>query len=378
MIAQIQTHFSHFISKPVALALFLFILTSFNLQIITANAQPETTPSKPATTDTKATTNTQTTTGKNILTQPQVDDRIGTLKNCTVNAKNETELKTDPNAANNFIFKCLKDIIQIVITISVILAVMRLIFVGIQFLNTFGDEGKLQAELAKAITGFIAGAVILGLFATIIQVVNPSALRIDKIFSAQVIADYKCLNKGIGDVKGVVVSGAKTCTSNSQGSGPTTSSGVYTSESIAAVFSNQNPDTAQKAKQNEILQKITECNSTLYSTSKDDASKCSLFQEYANTNPGILSGASGITDAVVTSNSKQDIFANGNYKITKIDTNFVTASYTATGSSKPKNLTLTYDKECAKTPFDDINNNKAEIKAGEQINFAPCVLTISK
>jgi hypothetical protein len=369
MIAQIQTHLSHFLTKLVALALFLFILTSFNLQIITATAQTGNTPAKPDTTN--PTTNTGTTTGKNILTQNEVDSRIGSLKNCTVNEKNETELKTDPNAANTFIFKCLKDIIQIVITISVILAVMRLIFVGIKFLNTFDNQDTLNAELSKTITGFVAGAVILGLFATIIQVVNPSALKIDKIFSAQVIADYKCLNKGISDpnAKTVATSG---CKDNKQGSGPGGSNEVFTSESIAATLASTKPEDATAKEL--IGKQISNCNKSenIYLSSPDEAQKCVIFQQYAASNPKSEFINADPVDQPFFSNMTGDKYANGTYNITKVDGKVITVEYQKAGQAKGKTIIFKLGDNCEKSPF----LTEKTITSGKPINLGDCKVEI--
>jgi hypothetical protein len=370
MIAQIQTYFSHFLTKLVALALFLFILTSFNLQVITANAQAGSAPA----------TNTGSTAGKNIITQKDVDSRIGSLKNCSVDSPtaNPEKLKTDPNAANEFIFKCLKDIIQIVITISIILAVMRMIFVGIQYLNTFGDDSKLNAELSKAITGFVAGAVILGLFATIIQVINPSALKIDKIFSAQVIADYKCLNKGIGDVKGVKTVGTKGCANNSQGSGPTTSDN---STSISTLFGLENPTEEQKKEQKRIVDQSVDCLKSVAFASSSEFNNCKPYLEALSVKDnkilGQLNSSSGSNvDAVFQNEYNTDTFANGTYTVLTNDKDNVTVKYVQTGTTKEQKFTLFYNDDCEKTPFD--SGNIKEVKAGGQINFAPCILQITK
>jgi hypothetical protein len=372
MITKIQTYFSYFLTKLTALALLLFILTSFNLQIITANAQPATTPPKPATTDVKPTTNTGTTKNPNILTQKQVDDRIGTLKNCSVNSSNEGKLKEDPTYANTFILNCLKDIIQIVITISVILAIMRLIFVGIKFLNTFEDEGKLQGELAKAITGFVAGAVILGLFAAIINVVNPSALRIDKIFSAQVIADYKCLNKGIGDnVKGAEVEG-KNCSDVKQGTGLSKSD---TSKSIKTLVDNPNPTEEQKKEIERIKEQTQKCIDSAVFTSSTDANNCKPYLEVLANDSKLSETLKSSVDSALLPSYNTDVFAGGTYRVITNDDVNVTVTYIQTGTTKEQKFTLFYNDDCKKTPFD---KEIKQILPGGQLNFAPCILQITK
>jgi hypothetical protein len=368
MIARIQTYFSYFFGKFISLVLLLFILTSFNLQILTATAQT-TPPAGTATTPPKPTTNTGTTTNANVLTQKQVDDRIGTLKNCSVNSSNEGKLKDDPNAANTFILNCLKDIVQIVITISVILAIMRLIFVGIKFLNTFEDEGKLQGELAKAITGFVAGAVILGLFAAIINVVNPSALRIDKIFSAQVIADYKCLNKGISDPVATKVN-EKNCLNNPQGSGPTKSNDVFTSENIKTVLESTKPE--DKAKQDEIEAQIVKCNSlgSITVSSADEATRCQIFQQYKSENPNVLSSSSYLP---LEPNMTGNRYANGTYSNITVSDKTITTEFSKTGSTKSKAIIFTYIENCEKSPL----LTEKTITSGKLLNIEGCNMAIS-
>ena len=358
MIAQIQTCFSHFFSKLVALALFLFILSSFNLQILTANAQAGSTPSvtKPTGLITKD------------MTPQQVSDKIGTLKNCSVNQSNGDSLKTDPNAANEFIFKCLKDIIQIVITISVILAVMRLIFVGIKFLNTFDDGAKLNAELVKAITGFIAGAVILGLFAAIINVVNPSALQINKIFSAQVIADYKCLNKGISDPNANTVD-VKKCSNNNQGSGPSKSTTDFRISStnnteIERILKSDKPE--DKIQKDVITSAIQTCNSSIIFNTKEQADDCTQYQN-------VTSQVGNSVDIVLPPNVSGDAFANGDYTDIKVEANIVTATYTIGKNSKPKKITFWTSGSCSDSPF-QTTPPPTSIKSAQIINKQGCIL----
>lgn len=366
MLAQIQTYFSHFFGKLVALALFLFILTSFNLQILTANAQGTTTPVK----TTSPTPDTKSTATSTNLTDKQVNDKIGTLKNCSVDNKSpdyQKKLKEDPTEANNFVFQCLKDIIQIVITISIILAIMRLIFVGIKFLNTFDDGPKLQAELAKAISGFIAGAVILGLFAAIINVINPSALKIDKIFSAQVIADYKCLNKGISDNNANTVNKAGCTDSNSNKPGPSTSKNSYASENILSLLDNKKPTPEQAKEIDTIKAKIKEC------LTDSNGTDCLPYIQAVEINPSLVVG----DYQTLTPRINKDLYASGTYKInTGAEEKTFAGKYTNSANKSESSFVVTYSGDnCKKTPLTD-NLSRQEIKSGEQLNFAPCVLTI--
>lgn len=374
MIAQIQTYFSYFFGKFIALALFLIILTSFNLQIITATAQATAPAGNGTGTVTPPTVDPAKPNLSKDFSQGQ-DSRIGSLKNCSINNKNGDNLKKDPNAANDFIYNCLKDIIQIIITISVILAVMRLIFIGIKFLNTFGDENALNQELSKSISGFVAGAVILGLFATIIQVVNPSALKIDKIFSAQVIADYKCLNKGIGDVKGVKTVDAKGCTNKSQGSGPTTSNEVYTSESIKSLFTVEKPTDEQLTKQKEVIAAIKECNknpSTISDTAAE-AIRCELYQQDFSSIPALNEVSSSSVDAVLEPNMSTNRFAKGTYSNITVNGKIITADYTRSGSSKTKKVIFEYFEGCENSPL----LTEKTITSGKPINYEGCNMDIS-
>ena len=363
MIAQIQTYFSYFFGKLVALALFLFILTSFNLQIVTANAQATTPAPKPAATDTA-----KTPAPKANSAVYKEDDRIGSLKNCTVNATNGESLKTDPNAANKFIYNCLKDIISIVITISVILAIMRLIFVGIQFLNTFGDEATLQKELAKAITGFVAGAIILGLFAAIINVVNPSALRIDKIFSAQVIADYKCLNKGVSDPNAAKTGAG--CKDDKQGSGSGGSTAISGGEQNdleikTLLESTKDEDKEKKAA---LIKEITACDTYIAVNFADQAKNCQKYQDYTNT-------YTPSTDIVEPKNFAGNVYANGKFDVKSIDGNIAYGTYTIGSGPKPTivKFAFKFEGKCENSPLKKVG----VINRNEQINFDGCIVQLS-
>ncbi len=375
MIVKIQIYISHYFGKLVSLALILFVLTSFNLQVLTANAQGAVAPIKSVT----STTATKPIVASNNLTDKQVSEKIGALKNCSVDNKSadyQKKLKEDPTEANNFIFQCLKDIIQIVITISVILAIMKLIFVGIKFLNTFGDEKSLTTELSNTISGFVVGAIILGLFAAIINVINPSALKIDKIFSAQVIADYKCLNKGITDKNAATVNKSN-CKNYEQGNSET---GVVTGASIKTLFDETKPSEDQKKEKLRIVEEVKKClsNSSIVLATAQEVNNCKPYLKFYAENPNQESfknlPASSV-DSVIPPSYNTDIFANGTYKVITNDEINVTITYTQIGSKKQQKFTLFYNDECEKTPFD---NEVKEIAVGGQLNFAPCILTITK
>lgn len=119
--------------------------------------------------------------------QYQSDARIGSLAQCNY----QDSAAIDSAGGNRYLADCLKNIMQLIVSISVILAVMSLVWLGIRSLNSFDDQASINKEISERIKGFVIGAVILGLFTAIIQTINPSALRIDQIFSANVVNDIR-------------------------------------------------------------------------------------------------------------------------------------------------------------------------------------------
>jgi hypothetical protein len=369
MSIQIQAKIKHIFGKIISLALLLFILVGFGLRTIGSNAQAGTpAPATPAAPKPK--TPTPATPAVPTGNAPdKLDGRIGTVKECSVDTGSisKEDLKTDSSKANTFIFNCLKDVLRIVITISIILAIMKMMWVGIKHLNTFGEQVALTKELSETITGFVVGALILGLFATFIQVINPAALRIDKIFSPKVIDDYKCLNKGLTGASlpggGCKDQGKSNSTAN--GSGTTTSgTGGASVDSIKTLL--ENPTT--KAKTQTLLE---ECNTYYLSKSKSANDLCKPYQEYLVKNPTAITNV----DAYISGTFSGLSYANGTFNITKIVDKLITANYTRSGSKKPKPVTLSYNTECLITPFTDTSIKI--INAGDVLNYDNCKLTIN-
>jgi hypothetical protein len=362
MILKIQKHLTQYLSRLLAFALLLFILVGFNFQMILASAQgvAPATPTAPAT---PPKTNTF-----------KEDSRIGAITKCSVDRdKNSDKLKSDPTYANNFIFECIRDIIRIVITISIILAVMNLMWIGIKFLNTFGSGDALNKELSERITGFVVGAVILGLFASIIQVVNPAALKIDKIFSAQVIADYKCLNKGIKDPGANTVS-ASGCNNGNQGAGPTGSKTVGTVENNGDITTLLKSGTDSLQTQTSEL--LNTCNSSYGVASASQASACKNYQNYpaaeyaANVN-------GPINDQISQSTIQGESFANGDYSDITVSGNVISTMYTRSKFGKDEVGKITFilvnPKSCESNPF---LAKPTKISRGEKINNDGCKMQV--
>lgn len=361
MTVKIQTHLTEFLSKVFASTLVLFIVFCSSIQMIQASAQPAAPAPKPVTTITAT-----------KLSPTKEDPRIGAITKCSVDkAKNPEALKNDPTAANNFIFECLRDIIRIVITISIILAVMNLMWIGIKFLNTFGNGDALTKELSEKITGFVVGAVILGLFATFIQVINPAALKIDKIFSAQVIADYKCLNK---DLKNAVKP-VGDCKDTKQGSGPGGANTVGTvsgSQQITDVL--KGTDTTAKQNTEQLL---VSCNSNVSFVSVAEANVCKNYQNYPASD--YTANVKGSTvDGIKQSTIQGDAISGGSYSGITVDGNNISATYTTNVFGKettaPITLTLLNPEGCKDSQF---LTKPEKISFGEKINTNGCKIKIS-
>jgi hypothetical protein len=410
MTTQIQTfcqlfcsHYLQNTRKLLTLAVVFLAIFGFGFQSIVIQAQtaaPTTAPTPAA--PSKPTTNNATNLG--------TDTRIGALTQCTVGkattvvngAKTKTviteaELKNKPTAANDFIFGCLKDIIQIVITISVILAVMQLMWTGIKFLNTFGDGAALNKELADKISGFLFGALLLGLFASILQVINPAALRIDKIFSPSVISDYKCLlnnkkeSQSLTDVafetdgKNVNSNSLRDCTkgNNAVGQGLGTANNLGTSAGTAGTaVSNTEIDKLLKGTDATEVQKLKDllvkCNNSLAATDSAEVATCEKYQNYANSSNN-YSEPSNVDETAQRFITGEKV-ANGDFVVKTIDpeTSIVTVTY-STGSGKtvasfPQTLKL--NGACEKSPF-LLGQIGTKIARGQPMNYGTCKIEVS-
>jgi hypothetical protein len=353
MTAQIQIHLKHFCSKLITLALLLLMVFSTSFQMIQATAETPA-PATPPVAAPKPTTPAK-------LSATKEDSRIGAITKCSVDkAKNPDALKNDPTAANNFIFECLRDIIRIVITISIILAVMNLMWIGIKFLNTFGNGDALTKELSDKITGFVVGAVILGLFATFIQVINPAALKIDKIFSAQVIADYKCLNKGLKNAS-LPSTG---CAPNKQGSGSggatAVSGGAQNDSEIDAILNGT--DVAAKT---ELIKKLSDCDNLIALTTASATSECQKYQDYSK-------DYTPSPDAIELKNIQGNAFANNKVTIESVDGDIAYGAYYLKG--KKYEYAFRFIGSCENSP---IKKSGVTINRGDQINIDGCKVELS-
>jgi hypothetical protein len=118
--------------------------------------------------------------------QYQVDPAIGGLSKC-----NAAKAPDSPAGASAFIADCIKNIMELVVGISVILAIMSLVFLGIRSLNSFDSQASINQELSERIKGFTVGAVILGLFSALIGTLNPAALNFGEIFGVETVQSIR-------------------------------------------------------------------------------------------------------------------------------------------------------------------------------------------
>jgi hypothetical protein len=131
---------------------------------------------------------------------------IGGLKKCTVE-KNDT---FTPQAGNEKLRDCLKDIIQLVITIAVLISVASLVGYGIQLMNPLETSGQVQKMIATRITELAVGGVILGMFGTILATINPATLTTSQVFGQNAVENFRryigigqgATNAGISKNKG--------------------------------------------------------------------------------------------------------------------------------------------------------------------------------
>jgi hypothetical protein len=153
---------------------------------------------------------------------------IGGLKKCTVE-KNDT---FTPAKGNEKLRDCLKDIIQLVITIAVLISVASLVGYGIQLMNPMETSGQVQKQIATRITELAVGGIILGMFGTILATINPATLTTSQIFGQNAVENFR---RYIGIGQGATAAGV------SKGTGATGgTTGASGGNSILASY--QKPD----------------------------------------------------------------------------------------------------------------------------------------
>ena len=75
------------------------------------------------------------------------DVRIGVITKC-----DSKKAPTTPEGANTFIYECVKDVINIIIGVSVILAVISIMALGVQSLNSFENQTALNKQIDRKST----------------------------------------------------------------------------------------------------------------------------------------------------------------------------------------------------------------------------------
>jgi hypothetical protein len=308
-----------FLKKSVSIILLLilgffgvgnFVVSSF-AQISTTDpvaTKPATATAKP--TDSKAVTTP--TTGANTAAtatptlQYQTDPAIGGLKNC-----NATSAPDDPTGASKFISDCVKNIMELVVGISVILAIMSLVFLGIRSLNSFESQSAVNKEVVERIQGFTVGAVILGLFSAIIGTLNPAALNINEIFGGQVAREIRAqvdrtkinpfgsggdsLGLGGDSKTGAAADGAGANGGTTTGGGATGGSRPYTAEEVGKILNDEKQKT-------QLIKDLVDCEKIISSTFID-TSKCAKILSIPATELTKVKQQSGYIAALAAPNN---------------------------------------------------------------------------
>lgn len=179
---------------------------------------------------------------------------IGGLKKCTVE-KNET---FNPTQGNEKLRDCLRDIIQLVITIAVLISVASLAGYGIQLMNPLETSGKIQGQIAQRITELAVGGLILGMFGTILATINPATLTTSKIFGDNAVATFREFIKA---GQGATTAGVSKGTGATPGAGGTTSGGasdkIYTDILTGSVVDKAKVNALSPAKKAELVKFVT-------------------------------------------------------------------------------------------------------------------------
>ena len=309
------------------------------------------------------------------------DPRIGVITKC-----DSKKVPTDPDGANQFIYECVKDVINIIVGVSVILAVISIMVLGIKSLNSFENQTSLNKQIAERLQGFAVGATILGLFAALISFINPTGLKFDKIFSATTIKEYQSLvdkskstSNGFfsGLAKGVTgdttdkTAGTQADKTGSAGGGGGTGGGTTGGTKATGKTSKAGVPTAEEylkcgfAIGLSTKQGIEDCNkyvSTLPKETKDklkaeiNTKKLDKVKQFKNLKGinyavgdfvNITGGANGLVSATLKTENVVD------GKTVKKDTK----------------MTFKLSKECKEGPFIGDQRKKPDIKKGDQIIF---------
>lgn len=367
---------------------------------------------KPATPDTKSTGGGATPDSGILKGSPKAtgisdsakisDVRIGVITKC-----DSRKAPTSPEGANTFIYECVKDVINIIIGVSVILAVISIMALGVQSLNSFENQTALNKQIAERLQGFAVGASILGLFAAMISFINPTALKFDKIFSPSTIKNYQelvtkskstsggffsDLAKGVtGDTQDKTASkeapvgktgttgGGSTTTGSGGGKAAalgipkatSTGGGDSIGKSFENVLSKQTPEAKTKMKN-----EYKECLNEIGLPSVVYVSTCEAYKTIPYNNNLINS------QAIKYNYINGDTFANGDFNNFNIDTDGnATGKYTITrfGKQETKTLSFNVGEQCQGTfsrPKTKEVKPKISVKKGEALTVGEkCTFT---
>jgi hypothetical protein len=103
--------------------------------------------------------------------------------------KNNPDNSVD--AANGVLATCFKDILSIVIIISIVITLGKIGITAIALMNPLQDPGKTQQDLTDQIIGLIVGGLIVGSFGIILFTLNPASTRLDGIFSPTLVCEIR-------------------------------------------------------------------------------------------------------------------------------------------------------------------------------------------
>jgi hypothetical protein len=319
-----------------------------------------------------------TTTPKPATPTPKSDGpAIGGLKNCTV----DSNATLTPKQGNEKLRDCLRDIIQLVITIAVLISVASLAGYGIQLMNPMETSGKIQGQIAQRITELAVGGVILGMFGTILATINPATLTTSKIFGESAVATFREFIKA---GQGTTNAGISKGTGATPGAGGTTSGG----SSDPILTSIQKPDKtidvtklqalikdpAKKIELEKLVTKNDQCEEE-FAITKD----CSNYSLIKSTTITELKNAGINSKHTPNADLSSPIFAN--FAMTfKKDSNDTSGVYTATYQKDGKSVTQKFKitgKAGDLCPVANLNLVDA-VKPGEEIIKANCSIKIVK
>jgi hypothetical protein len=324
-----------------------FIVTvgfSFFGQTVKVNAG---TPTPTPTTTTPA-NSTATSTGNNP------DNKgFGVLKECQVDGAEQI----DPTKATERVNGCIKQIIQLVIVISILLAVISITVYGIQTMNPLAtNAGGINAKIAERIKGIAVGGVLLGMFGTILGTINPATLNTSSIFGGKVIESFR----------EYISNGAKT-TQTQADTGRNTASTPDANLINSIIKDGKLDKTIVQTKKKELITLVTK-NDECTNVFSDSATGCKGFTPF-NPKTIELLKAEGIKSTSTNNSEFKSSNVNANFDIESISEGGGQSTYSI------KFVDKKYPNKIIKATGPDCKPKSGKISKGEKAFDGTCVIT---